>query len=597
MDQANSRVFEKTIQKAFGFLKGSRSFSEAVVKGVPLEKSGGVLVAICEAMSEDGELIQILAEWRARNIQAYPTRFPVTEEGTAKWMRNQLLAREDRILFLVLDRGGERVGHLGFSNCLSEPYAMEVDNVVRGVSGAAPGIMGEAMQSLLNWGKNVLGARDFTLRVCEDNLHAIDFYKRHGFGVEERIPLRRSVEGSTESFSPREAGDVAPEDAAFLKMRWAEAPEMGGSMILTAGPSVGEREAFYTWDAARNGWNSKWAGYLNAFERTFSEYLGVQHCLATSCCTGALHIALAALEIGPGDEVIVPDVTWVATANAVRYVGATPVFADIEADSWCLDPGSFETKITSRTRAVIPVHLYGHPARMDRIMEIARKHGLYVVEDAAPSIGAHWRGQRTGTFGDFACFSFQGAKLLVTGEGGALVTNDPALFEKARKIWDQGRDPSKTFWIDADGLKYKMSNVQAALGLAQIERCDEQIEMKRRIFEWYREELQGVEAIQMMPEVEGARSIYWMSNCLLRPGSGMEREELRELLKKKNVDTRPAFPSISQYPIWGVKQAPQPCAMEVGRSGINLPSGVCLTHPQVQYVARTVKELVNSVRG
>jgi perosamine synthetase len=230
---------------------------------------------------------------------------------------------------------------------------------------------------------------------------------------------------------------------------------------------------------------------------------------------------------------------------------------------------------------------------MTAIMEIARRHKLFVVEDAAPAIGASWSSQKVGTFGDFACFSFQGAKLLVTGEGGALVTQDKSLYERALKVWDQGRNPKRTFWIDSHGLKYKMSNVQAALGLAQIERCDEQIEMKRRIFSWYENGHSECNHVNMMPEAPSARSIYWMSNCQVRETCPMDREQLRAKLKVKGIDTRPVFPAISQYPIWHPVQHPAPVALRVGNTGINLPSGVCLTRQDVDRVCRVIKEITS----
>lgn len=591
-DQSLS-TYHKAVKKSFRFLKSTARIDEMFAKQIPLPDGKGTLLPLCEVHVGDIRLNADLTSWRSENQTAYPTRFPVTEEGTAKWLRSRLLDVEDRILFLVIDQYGNRVGHLGFAGCINDACMMEVDNVVRGVSKLAPGIMQTALSTLMEWARTTIGPAGFFLRVFEDNTRAVSFYKRQGFTTVESIPLRRSVKGHTESFAPVGPGDLAVADATFLKMEWRPAEAAGTKMILTAGPSISEREAFYAWDAARNGWNSKWSGYLTAFEQSFGEYVGVSHCLATSCCTGALHIALAALEVGPGDEVIVPDVTWVATANAVRYVGATPVFADIDENSWCLDPESFKQKITPRTKAVMPVHLYGHPAPMDRIMEIAREHGLYVVEDAAPAIGTEWKGQRAGTFGDFGCFSFQGAKLLVTGEGGALVTNNPALYEKALKVWDQGRDPQKVFWIDAHGLKYKMANVQAALGLAQIERCDEQIAMKRRIFDWYREGLEGCPHLSVLSEVPNARSIYWMSNCRLANTAPMNREALRMELKKRNIDTRPVFPAISQYPIWATRQKPEPRAFKVGNEGINLPSGVCLSRAQIDYVCRNIRELLS----
>jgi perosamine synthetase len=446
----------------------------------------------------------------------------------------------------------------------------------------------------LKWAQDVIGPRGIFLRVLDDNPHAVAFYRGLGFVEQDRQPLRRHVAGEAISFSPVEAGDTAPPDKHFLRLAYApEDSAVGQQVILTAGPSISAREAFYAWDAAREGWNQRWSFYLGRFERSFADYLGVKHALATSSCTGALHLALATLGIGPGDEVIVPDITWVATANAVLYVGATPVFADVEPDSWCLDPRSFEAAITPRTKAVIPVHLYGHPARMDELVAIARQHGLFVIEDAAPAIGAEWQGRKTGTFGDFACFSFQGAKLVVTGEGGMLLTNDAERFQRAQSLWDQGRSPTRTFWIDDRGLKYKMANVQAAIGLGQLERVEELIEMKRRLFAWYEAGLAGVPHVRLNYEVAGARSNYWMSSLLLDETAPLTRDALRQRLKERNIDTRPVFPAISQYPIWPRPQAPQPVAQRIGERALNLPSGVCLRRSQVDYVCRCLREILS----
>jgi perosamine synthetase len=298
------------------------------------------------------------------------------------------------------------------------------------------------------------------------------------------------------------------------------------------------------------------------------------------------------LGIGPGDEVVVPDLTWVATANAVLYTGATPIFADIEQDSWCIDPRSFESLITERTKAVIPVHLYGHPSKMDEIMKIAHKHNLYVIEDAAPAIGAKFQGQKVGTFGDFAAFSFQGAKLLVTGEGGMLVTDNAELYKKAYAIWDQGRTPG-TFWINELGWKYKMSNLQAAMGLGQLERVDELIEKKRQIFSWYADGLKGVPHIKLNYELPWAHSIYWMTSICLGEEAGITRDELRDSLRKRNIDSRPVFPAISQFPFWPKPQLPKPIANFIGKQAINLPSGVCLKREQIDYICRNLREILN----
>ena len=586
-------IYKQSVDKEFSFLKQTTQLDDLFAKSIPLGDGEGFLVPICELHYTDNELITKLSQWRTENAFAYPTQFPVTVEGTKSWLRTQILDAKDRILFLVLDQHGKSVGHLGFANAINDEEEIEIDNVVRGIKHAQPGIMSKAMKLLLSWAEEILLPRSIYLRVMDDNKHAIEFYRKLGFKDDQLIPLRKHEEGERIEYRPLTKNDHNEPDKHFLRMVYMPNRTVDTSeMILTAGPSISAREASYALDAARYGWNRQWSGYIKRFEGAFSEYLGVKHALSTSSCTGALQLALLALGIGPGDEVIVPDITWVSSANVVVYVGATPIFADIETDSWCLDPASFEAVITERTKAVIPVHLYGHPAKMDKIMEIAKKHDLYVIEDAAPAIGAEFKGQKVGTFGDFAAFSFQGAKLVVTGEGGMLVTNNDELYKKVYTIWDQGRIPG-TFWINETGWKYKMSNIQAAIGLGQLERVNNLIEAKRRIFSWYAEGLKDVSQVKLNHEQPWVRSIYWMSNIILNNNIGITRDELCAALKKRNIDTRPVFPAISQYPIWPKLQQPQPNAKHVGEYAINLPSGVCLKREQVEYVCQCLKEILN----
>ncbi len=582
-------VYKASVRKNFAFLKETNRLDDLFAKSIVLPAGQGFLLPVCELHTHDEELITRFARWREENSFAFPTQFPVTLEGTRTWLRSRVLDAEDRILFLVVDKVGYQIGHLGYGNSINEAMEMEIDNVVRGEKDTTPGIMSAAMLALINWGEEVVVANRISLRVFSDNNHAVEFYRQLGFQDATLIPLRRHASGSTVSFDAISDGDNAPPDRFFQKMHYApQRADIGSELILTAGPSISAREASYTLDAARYGWNAEWNKYIQRLESTFAEYLGVKYALSTSSCTGALHLALAALGIGPGDEVVVPDITWVATANAVVYTGATPVFADIDPWTWCLDPASLQEAITPRTKAIIPVHLYGHPAEMDKIMAIAKAHNLYVVEDAAPAIGAEFRGQRTGTFGHFAAFSFQGAKLAVTGEGGMLVTNDETLYKKVYTLWDQGRTPG-TFWINDVGWKYKMSNVQAALGLGQIERIDELIEAKRRIFSWYAEGLAEVPHIKLNYEASWARSIYWMTSILLDENASLSRDDLRSSLRQHNVDTRPVFPAISQYPIWAHPQTPQPTASRIGDNGINLPSGGCLKRDQVAYICACIR--------
>ncbi|HKV66692.1 MAG TPA: DegT/DnrJ/EryC1/StrS family aminotransferase, partial [Gaiellales bacterium] len=430
------------------------------------------------------------------------------------------------------------------------------------------------------------------LRVFADNAHAIGFYRRLGFRDGVRTPLRREVDGETVRYVP--AGG-APADRWFLGMEWTPERADHGEPILTAGPSISPREVAYTTDAARHGWNARWSGYISRFEREFAEYVGAEHAIATSSCTGALHMAMLAIGLGPGDEAIVPEQTWVATAKAVSYVGATPVFADVEPGSWCLDAASVESAITERTKAIVPVHLYGHPADMDALQAVADRHGLPLIEDAAPAIGAEIRGRRVGALGAAGAFSFQGAKLLVTGEGGMFVTNDPDVYARAYKAWDLGVDRSRGFWIDAHGLKYKLPNVAAAIGLAQLERVDHLIEAKREIFGWYAEELAGAPGITLNHETEWARSIYWMTSILVDPACGIDRDGMRAALAAVGIDTRPTFPLISTYPIWDERRAvPAPVAATIADRGINLPSGVRLRRDQVARIGEAVRRAASA---
>jgi perosamine synthetase len=365
--------------------------------------------------------------------------------------------------------------------------------------------------------------------------------------------------------------------------------------ILTAGPTISDLEVQYGVDAVKNGWNSNWAHYLNSFEKEFAAYIGVAHAMTTSSCTGAMHLTLLAAGIGPGDEVVVPELTWVATASAVKYVGATPVFCDVDRQSWTMLPEAFEKCITPRTRAVMPVHLYGHSCDMDPILEIARKHDLFVLEDSAQSVGAEYKGKKTGSFGNAAAFSFQGAKALVTGEGGMIATSDQALLERARFKGDHGRSADKALFNIEIGYKYKMSNVQAALGLAQIQRVDEIVNRKIEIFNWYKKRLADIEELQLNGQANWAKNIFWMTSIVLSDKIPMERDNFIIELGARKVDSRPIFYPISAFPMF--EQQNNPNAYHVGLRGINLPSGHDRTEEEIDYICHHIRELVGKGKG
>jgi len=363
-------------------------------------------------------------------------------------------------------------------------------------------------------------------------------------------------------------------------------------MILTACPSVTKKEIDYVTDAITNGHGEHWGDYIKKFEKSFAEYIGVKHSMSTSSCTGALHLSLVGLGIGHGDEVIVPDTSWIATASAVTYVGATPVFADVDKDSWCLSAHDIINKLTHKTKAIIPVHLYGNPADMTSIMQIANEYDLKVVEDAAPSVGSLYNGKRTGGFGDVGCFSFQGAKMLSTGEGGMLVTNNSDVFDRIKHFSEHGRSGSG-FDISDIGFKYKMSNLQAAFGLAQLERVDELVAKKRQIYEWYSEYLDDVDGLQLNKKPdEHSQSNYWMTSIVLDKDFGVSREWIMAELKQRGIDTRPFFQPMSSFRMF--KDQNNRVAKRIGSDGINLPSAHYLTREDIFYVCDRLKSILRS---
>lgn len=360
-------------------------------------------------------------------------------------------------------------------------------------------------------------------------------------------------------------------------------------LILTAGPSVTDLELKYTSDAVKNGWNENWSGYLTKFETKFAEIVGSRYAVSTSSGTGALHLSLLALGIGEGDEVILPDLTWVATAHAVKYTGANPVFVDVDPNTWTIDPDKIFPAINNRTKAIMPVHLYGHPCDMENLMDIANEFKLSVVEDAAPAVGAMFKDKCAGSIGDFGVFSFQGAKMVVTGEGGMIVSNDKSLIDKVRRIGDHGRAPKENnpFWIDSVGFKYKMSNIQAAFGLAQIERLDELITKKRTIFGWYYDRLKDIEGLQLNKEADWAKSIYWMPSICLNGDFPITRNQLIKALKIDLIDTRPVFPKLSMMKMW--KEQHNPITEHISKNALNLPGGHNLDEEIVDYICRSIK--------
>jgi perosamine synthetase len=355
-------------------------------------------------------------------------------------------------------------------------------------------------------------------------------------------------------------------------------------------PSITDKEADYVLQAVKSGWVSSLGEFITKFEEKFAEYIGVKYALTTCNGTTALHLALVSLGIKEGDEVIVPDLTFVATANAVTYTGAKPVFADVDPETWCIDPDDIKKKITPRTKAIIPVHLYGHPANMDEINKIAKEHNLYVIEDSAEALGAEYKGKKVGSLSDCGVFSFYGNKIITTGEGGMITTNDENLYEKAKYLRDHAMSKEKRYWHTQIGFNYRITNIQAALGLAQLERINELIEKRRQIFSWYKEFLQGIDGIKLNPEKPWAKNVYWMVCLVLEKDFRIDRDELMSKLRERGIDTRPFFYPISDMPMY--HKSNTPVAHRISQRGLNLPTFFNITKDDVKFICDTLKEVL-----
>lgn len=359
-------------------------------------------------------------------------------------------------------------------------------------------------------------------------------------------------------------------------------------------PSITDREVEYATDAARHGWGARCYEYIGKFEAAFAAHLGVKFAIATSSCTGALHMGMAALGIGPGDEVILADTNWIASAAPILHLGATPVFVDIDPESWCLDPAQVKAAITPRTKAIMAVHLYGNLCDLERLQAIADAHGIALIEDAAEAIGSVYHGRRAGSVGRFGAFSFHGTKTLTTGEGGMFVTNDPVLHETVLTLSNHGRarGQTKQFWPDMVGFKYKMSNIQAAIGLAQVERIDALIARKRAIMAGYRERLAGLQAVALNPEPPGTQIGAWMPTAVFAPETGITTDALMAAFAAKDIDARVFFHPLSELPFL----TPQPGnvhARSIAARAINLPSFHDMTEGEIDRVANVLIALIS----
>lgn len=377
--------------------------------------------------------------------------------------------------------------------------------------------------------------------------------------------------------------------------------------IPVAGPSITDKEIAYVTDAVANAWYENANAFHERFERAFSEYVGRTYAIALPSCTSALHLSLLALGVGPGDEVVIPDTTWIASCAPIGYVGAEPVFVDVDRLTWCVDVAAVEQALTPRTKAVVAVDLYGGMPDMDALAALLDANGVPLVEDAAEAIGSEHRGRRAGAFGRASAFSFHGSKTLTTGEGGMLVTDDEELWQRCLFLRDHGRKPADVSFRSTEvAYKYKLSSMQAALGLAQLERVDELVARKRQAFGWYRDALAagplgGRGLVTLNAEPDGVVNSYWMVTAMLAPELGRTKREIGIELARRGIATRPFFDPLSSLDAYRATARARTAAernavaYRLAPFGLNLPSALSLTENDVGYVCDALADVLLGV--
>jgi perosamine synthetase len=361
-------------------------------------------------------------------------------------------------------------------------------------------------------------------------------------------------------------------------------------VISVCEPSLNGNECKYLIKCIKSNWISSAGDFIERFENIFKKRYDVKYAVTCSSGTAALHLALSALGIKKGDEVIVPTFTMIATANVVTYLGGKPVLVDADYYTRNIDTRKIEAKINKHTKAIIPVHTYGLPADMDEVVRIAKKYNLYVIEDAAEVHGAEYKQRMAGSIGDIGCFSFYGNKIITTGEGGMLITDIRKIAENVRILRDHGFSKKLHFWHEHLGYNYRMTNMQAAIGLAQMERFEELVETRIRNAEYYSLLLKDIKGIRLPPEMKNAKNVYWMYSILIEDDFGLTRDDLRKYLAWKGIETRTFFIPIHMQPIYRKKYNERfPVAEELCRKGMYLPSGANLSKKEIEYIAECVK--------
>lgn len=513
----------------------------------------------------------------------------------AQWIEQSNVEGISKLFGMFLTSSGKHIGNLRLFHFHPVYRRVELSFMVFDKTEWSKGYTTEAVQAITGYVFDTLKLHRIQADYYASNARSARVFQKAGFDIEGVFKGHLVKDGAYVD-SIRVAKMHGAAEASTNQQ-----PISRGTPIPSAGPSITEKEVQFVAQAARDGWYTKMSWYIDEFERQFASYLGIRYCLTTSSCTAAIHLALTSLNIGHGDEVIVPDITWVASAAPVCYTGARPVFADIDQTTLCLSPESFERAITKRTKAVVVVGLLGNLPDMEAIQAIARRHRFPIIEDAAQSIGAEYRHKKAGTFGTIGVFSFNGTKLLVTGEGGMFVTNDRVLYERAKRLSHHGilkKPGSPYYWSHELGYKYTFTNIQAALGLAQLSRIDELVRLRRQLFAWYAQRLGDMDGVQLNQEGPHVKSSFWLVNAIVSPAYRLKKERMVDELLKAKIASRPFFYPLSSMPTFApycrgrVMRTVNPVTYEVSPYGISLPSTCSLTESNVDDVCQTFRDLL-----
>jgi perosamine synthetase len=477
-------------------------------------------------------------------------------------------------------------------NGLLCPLSADFSEALRHIDIAARGLV-----CLVNDEREVVGiltdgdVRRALLGGCSLSTPVKDYVNREFFWMPAGLSKREYFEELLERKHCFSQLLVLDEKRRFVDIVTLRDPDAD---LPVAAINLAGNELKYITQCIQSNWISSQGAFVKDFEKTFADYHEMPFALATSSGTAALHLALLGIGIERGDEVIVPVSTFGATANAVIHAGGVPVFVDIEPDTWCIDPGLVKKAITPKTKAIIPVHLYGHPANMPEIMAIASEHGLKVIEDCAESLGARINGKLTGTMGDVACFSFFSNKVITTGEGGMVLARDPLIHARMRQYRDHGMSPIRKYWHEFAGYNYRLTNIQAAIGLAQMERIDTFLGIRANLAKRYEENLSGLQGIELPRTSPGCVNIFWLYTILVTEECAFRRDEIMSLLKEKGIDSRPFFPALFHQPAY--KDFPRttffPVGLRMERSGLSLPTSNYLSLLDIDKVCRTIREIV-----